>query len=200
MRTFTVIVSCCLLGFLSYACSFKVPAQSIFYAPPTTTFENSDYIIGPSDELTIKVASDQMLSGVYLVSTNGSLTLPYIGEFMVDEKTVSQITSELTLRLIKYIKNPQVGVTVSAKKSLKIYFSGEFARVGAIQLEDKTNLIQGISLAGGLTPFASGRIILVRKNKSGVASRYAVKYENLLQGDPFLDQLILGRSDTIIAE
>ncbi len=181
-------------------CAHTIPAGDLKGASPTLTYTQNDYLIGEGDELTITMTGAEVTNTVHPVSTKGTITLPYIGEVAVADRTASNVQADLQEAIKPFVKITTIGVIVSAKKSNRAYFTGEFTRTGAIPLEGKISLLQGISLAGGLTPFATGRIVIIRKEGRGPSKRYAADIDDILDGKENYDSFALGRFDTVIAE
>ena len=61
-------------------------------------------------------------------------------------------------------------------------------------------MLQGVVLAEGLTPYATGRIVLIRRIEVNKVQRYATTYEELLEGADGLDSFLLESGDIIHAE
>ena len=111
-----------------------------------------------------------------------------------------QLTETLQKALRPYVKNPIITVSVAGRDSYQVYFSGEVGRPGEITLQHSTTLLQGLAMAGGLTRFASGRIVLLRQGQTGVIQRYATTFYKLLSGKDQLDRFVLERGDYVLAE
>ncbi|CAB3773032.1 polysaccharide biosynthesis/export family protein [Paraburkholderia humisilvae] len=85
-----------------------------------------------------------------VVQADGSIYFPYVGKVMVAGETVEAIRRDLTARLDKYVKNPQLDVSVASYRSQKIYVSGAVKAPGAIALTDTPEAVaDAISGAGG---------------------------------------------------
>ena len=108
-----------------------------------------EYRVGPQDILTIIVWNHPELTipsmqttsdsvNIYrnlndstnnptgiLINEHGEIFFPLAGRFKVSGMTVDEIRIRLTERLVKYIRNPQVSVRVSAFRNKPIYIIGE---------------------------------------------------------------------------
>lgn len=188
--------------FLTLSCQTSINARSPSKSNSSITFDSKgDYRIGKGDELLLKVPGDESISGPIVIQDSGTITLPLGGSIQAEGLTVKEVRGKLEAYLSSYMLKPRVTLTVTQKRSYKAYFAGEFLKVGPVQMDERVNLLKGISLAGGLTPYASKRIVIIRRNQNGNNSeRFAVDYRDLLQGRDFYDTLFVERGDTIVAE
>ncbi len=129
---------------------------------------NYNYKLGKGDVLNIVVwyqpdlsrgatgqSQAQQVSNGSWVSEKGTIFYPLIGELRVEGKSVSQVKSELDSRLRKYIKNPQIDVTVTQFRSQKVSVSGAVRQAGQLPITNvPLTLIDAIDLAGGITDTA----------------------------------------------
>ena len=159
-----------------------------------------DYVISANDQVSIKVYGQDSLTGTYVVSSSGIVTFPIIGFVPAAGLTSLQLTERLQKALKPFVKNPLVTIAIAGKDSYTIYFSGEVAKPGSATLQTRTTILQGIALAGGLTRYASGRIVLLRTDQTGSVRRYATTYFKILAGRDGLDRLVLERGDIVHAE
>lgn len=103
----------------------------------------------------------------YLVNPEGYIYFPLVGNVLVSGKTVDNVRTEMTHRLKKYIKNPQLNVRVSDFRSRKIYVLGEVMKPGFVPLNDQPlSITDAIVLTGGLDPNAADatHIYVIRGN------------------------------------
>jgi polysaccharide export outer membrane protein len=189
------------LALAAPACSPTIPAEDMSLAMAGNTFNRiGDYVISANDQVAVKVFGQDNLTGNYVVSPTGALTFPLVGFVQAGGLTTAQLQDRLQRGLKPYVKNPLVTVTVAGRDSYQVYFSGELVRPGAVTMQTRTTVLQGVALAGGLTRYASGRIVLLRQSPSGPVRRYATTYYKLLTGKNGLDRLMLERGDILHAE
>ena len=162
--------------------------------------EASSYEIGVSDVLTISVYGEDELGLTVPVRPDGRISLPLIDEVIVAGRTPEQADAEITERLAKVIREPEVTVIVSEVNSLQIYVLGQVQAQGALTLRRPTRLIEAIALAGGLTEYAKGDITLVRTDGLGRERRKEVEFDDYVRGDADAQNPPLRPGDLILVE
>jgi polysaccharide export outer membrane protein len=103
----------------------------------------------------------------YLVNASGRIYFPLIGYIVVADKTVDEIRSDITMRLKKYVPNPQVNVRVADFRGQKIYVLGEVNKVGFLPITDqKLTIADALALSGWLNPDSAdpSYIYIIRGN------------------------------------
>ncbi len=194
-------LSLLLLSGMLASCTYRIPAEDISQLQAGKTFNRQgNFLIGPGDEIDVFVFGEERLTGRFTVSPTGLLSFPLIAPMMVSGMTTAQLTRRLEVALQGLVKNPKIAVNVLGVRSFQVYFAGEVARVGVIQLTSETSFLQALTLAGGLSEFATGRLILVRQLGSNKVRRFAFRYEDVLTGERFLDNITLEAGDVIYAE
>ncbi|MBN1365328.1 MAG: polysaccharide export protein [Syntrophaceae bacterium] len=129
-----------------------------------------DYVVAPEDKITIIVWGHDDLKRELAVSLNGNISFPLIGEIKVAGKTGSQIEKEIENKLADgYIVNPQVTVTISTISAKEEFFiMGEVKNPGKYEMKSGMNVLNAITIGGGLTPKAAPnrtKIVRVIKGK-----------------------------------
>ncbi len=130
-------------------------------------FSGDQYKVGVNDMLDIRVLGHQELQTITTVSSDGSITFPYIGTIQVKDMKVSEIQEEITKRLSEgYVNYPIVSVTLVKSLSKKIYSYGEVNKRGEIAFEEKMTLLEALSVAGGISQDGLyGKVKVRRKQK-----------------------------------
>ena len=85
---------------------------------------------------------------------DGGISYPLIGEVPAAGKTVLEIREEIGKRLEKFIPDAAVSVTILKIGSQRIYVIGKVNRPGEFPLGRYVDVLQALSMAGGLTSFA----------------------------------------------
>ena len=131
-----------------------------------------DYVIGPEDEISITVWDHPDLTRKIRVNLEGKISFPLIGEVSVGGLTTIEIEKKIGELLNKdYIINPQVSVVIESYKSSKVSIMGEVKMPGPYALTRRMNVVEALSMAGGLLSEADHEIMIVRPKKSDQAGR-----------------------------
>lgn len=128
--------------------------------------EAKDEIIGPSDTLTIVLLDSEELSKTWRVGATGDLNLPMVGRIHAAGMTVEQFESDLSHKLRKYFKDPQLTVFVSEFRSQPVTVTGAVEKPGTVQLEGTRTLFEVMMRAGGPKVSAS-EVTLTRALERG---------------------------------
>jgi polysaccharide biosynthesis/export protein len=139
-----------------------------------------DFRIGPKDLLVINVFELAELKDFTVrVSEDGTITLPYLQTVKVDGLTKDELERRLATLLEKYVKNAQVSVFIKEYQSSRVAVIGAVAKPGMYELVGRVNLLQIITLAGGLTENAAKDIFIQREGKNGTTSSLTIDLEEL---------------------
>ena len=146
------------------AAQATTPSPSAFPSPASSPLPSSDYVVGPGDVLEVEVFDNPDLSRTPTVQTNGMVALPLLGEVPVAGLTLAEVKARLTELLGRdYLVNPQVDVRVKEYQSQFVTLLGEVTTPGRRPLRGgQARLIDVLVEAGGLTPRASGEIVVSR--------------------------------------
>ncbi len=176
-------------------CAEKIH-HHVDYVPPT------QFLLGPEDVLMVNVWRNEELSSEVVVRPDGKISLPLIGDIRAVGLTADQLSARIADQLTEFMQDPTVSVQVMAINSNYIYVLGEVAAPGKISLKSYTTVLQAISLAGGLTQFASkNNIQVLRREPNGDGKpeiRIRVRYKDLISGDGEIGNFILKSQDTIV--
>jgi polysaccharide export outer membrane protein len=135
--------------------------------PPAGT--TVDYRIGALDAIDVNVFQEPELSVKAIqVDASGSISLPLVGSVSAKGKTTSQLSAEISQALgARYLRNPQVTVTVASSVSQKVSIQGEVVEPGVYQLSGPTTLLDVMSMAKGESEIASLDQVVVFREING---------------------------------
>ena len=142
----------------------------------------SDFRVGVADELIIAVWHEPEFSQSVVVRPDGMITLPLLNDIKVAGLTTLEMQALLTEKMKSVVNDPQVTVIVKAINSRKVWLVGNVARQGGFSLVDKKTVLELISEAGGLGPFAKSRSIYILRKQNGVKVRIGFDYKKALTG------------------
>ena len=122
---------------------------------------NAGYVIGPEDMLKINIWKEPEMSGDVPVRPDGKISLTLLGDVQAAGLTPTQLTTQITDLLKKYLDDPRVTVTVGAVNSRRVFILGQVGRPGAFPLLPDMTVLQALSTAGGLSLYAAADKIYV---------------------------------------
>lgn len=109
-----------------------------------------EYSIGPGDEIKIEIWNRPELSGEHLVGPYGNITLPLIGEFHIGGNSRKKAIDSIRAAYSKLYNDPIVTVTILKYMNNKVYVLGRVSNPGIIHLDGNANILEALSMAGGL--------------------------------------------------
>ena len=170
-------------------------------ASETQTKQNSksmSYLIGPGDVLSISVWKEEGMQQEVLVRPDGEITFPLAGEIKAGGLTTKALSDELVKKLRKYIPHPSVTVSVLRSVSNKIYVIGKVNRPGEYTATGYMDVLQALTMAGGLTPYAeSDEIKIIRRTETGTKMKL-FDYDEVVSGERLDMNIILQAGDTVV--
>ena len=171
--------------------SDKLPEQAV--AAPADI-----YLVQPGDLMLIDVWKEKDLQREVMVRPDGGLNFPLIGDIDVSGKTIEQLQKEIATKLSKYVPDPVV--TISVKQSLgnKIYVIGKVYKPSDYIVIRNTDVMQALSMAGGLTPYASPNKIKILRREHGVLKTIPFKYSRVEKGEDLEQNIILQGGDVVV--
>jgi polysaccharide export outer membrane protein len=156
------------------------------------------YHIGPGDILEISVWKDESLSRQVVVPPDGNISFPLIGTINSKDLTVANLNKLVTQKLSEYVPDVTVTVMLLEINSLKAHVIGKVNTSGEFPIDMDTNVMQLLSKAGGLTPFASsGKIIILRQTNNKII-KIKFDYDQVSSGKNLEQNLILKAGDVVV--
>jgi polysaccharide export outer membrane protein len=161
--------------------------------------KNEDYTIGAGDVLEITVWKNEELSKKLPVRPDGRISLPLVGEIMVEGQKVKDLSKQLQDMYARYVTSPVIYLSVQQVNSMNVYVIGRVNTPGVKPLIAKTNVLQGLSMASGLTPFAEGNHIKIfRTEEDGTTTIIDFDYDDVSRGRNLQQNISLKRGDVIV--
>ncbi len=157
-----------------------------------------DYLIGPGDVLEISVWKVDDLSKQLSVLPDGRIAFPLIGEVQAAGKTVAQLKKEMEERLARFVPDPVLSVGVQQINSLVVYVIGRVNQPGRFVLNANVDVLQALSMAGGLNSFAKRGDVRIFRNGPGSSEIFNFDYDEVSSGKNMAQNIILKRGDVVV--
>ena len=180
-----------LLAGLAFFVLLGVPSPAFSQATP-------DYTLQPGDQLQIDVWREEELQRAIMIRPDGKFTFPLAGEINAAGRTVADIQGEITAKLRNYIPEAVVTVSVTGIEGNQVYVIGQVPNPGAFIMNPRLNVLQALSLAGGMTPFASTNDIVVLRGQGAQQKSLPFRYEDVARGRNLEQNILLEAGDVVI--
>ncbi|MCQ8180018.1 polysaccharide export protein [Methylomonas sp. SURF-1] len=177
------------------------PNQSPTFPAPGVTIEQTNYAsyqLSPGDALEITVWKEEGLQQLQiLISPDGTIIFPLIGTVGAAGKTITELKDNLTTRLSDYIADPSVSVKLLNNQGNSVFVIGKVNKPGQVFSGRRLDVLQALSLAGGLTVFANeGSINIIRRTGDQVKV-FPFDYDDVINGEDLEQNILLEPGDTV---
>lgn len=166
---------------------------------PVST-DSAEYRIGVGDKLDVRVFQVADLSFAELVvDTSGNINMPLIGAVRGSGRTAGEMALDISGRLAaRFLRDPQVTVTVREAASQKITVDGAVTKPGVYEMRGSTSLLQAVAMAEGPTRVADLTKVAVFRSIDGRRSVALFDLSAIRQGRA-ADPQVLG-DDVIVVD
>lgn len=176
----------------------NIPSKGSFTEARPAEAIDEDYRVGSGDVIKISVWKEPEISSTVMVRPDGKISLPLVNDLYITGKTPMEIQQIVGEKLASFVNSPSVTVTVQEIRSKKVYIIGEVGRTGAYQITQPTTILQILTEAGGLLPFAKQKSIYVLRTENGRQERFPFNYKDVLKGKNIEQNIILMPGDTVV--
>lgn len=158
-------------GALSLAGCQSVPVADDAAAAETRAV--GDYQLDAGDKIRLNVFGEEELSGEFVVSSAGLLSIPLAGDIPAKGRTIQEVQRSVEAALrAGYILNPQVSAEVLTYRPF--YVLGEVNKPGTYPYAAGLTVLNAVATAGGFTYRGDTRRIFIRRDGSQREEVYKV--------------------------
>jgi polysaccharide export outer membrane protein len=154
------------------------------------------------DVLEISVYQDPKLNRQVVVGPTGMISFPLAGHLQAGGITPQALERTLRAKLrSKYAGDLDITVAVVSRDETqkpRIYVTGEVQRPGPHTISARTTVLQAISLAGGLSPFAAKQRIQIVRKVGDAEQIHVFNYRAFESGQDLSGNIDLRSGDVII--
>jgi polysaccharide export outer membrane protein len=156
------------------------------------------YKLQPGDVLQVVVWKETDLQSEVLIRPDGGISFALAGDLQAAGLTTDQLRSELETRVRKLVPGAVVTVSVKAPNGNRVFVIGKVSRPGDFPLLRPIDVMQAISMAGGVTPFASADQIRVLHRDGARQTAVRFRYSEVAKGRHLEQNVLLQSGDTVI--
>jgi len=168
-------------------------------ARPTSATGDESYRIQAGDILIVSVWKEPDLQTEVLVRSDGGLSFPLTGDIVAAGMTIESLRVEIARRLEQYVPDAAVTVALKVSGGNRIYVLGKVNRPGEYPFGKPIDVMQAISLAGGMTPYASQNSVHILRRKSAAELQsIPFRYSEVEQGQSLEQNILLRGGDTVV--
>ncbi len=161
--------------------------------------EANAYTVQPGDILEVNVWKEEGLLQEVLVRPDGGISFPLVGDFKAKGLSLEQIQAVISEKLTKYMSDPVVSVSAKQLMGHKIFVIGKVNKPDQYTVNRYVDVMQALSIAGGMTPFASvNNILILRRDDKGEEKAINFRYGDVEDGDDLKQNIILQSGDVLV--
>jgi protein involved in polysaccharide export with SLBB domain len=149
----------------------------------------SGYVIGPGDELRIRLWGQVNFQANLRVDRTGEVYLPQVGQVHVAGLAFSALDAHLREAVGRIYRNFDLTADLGQIRAIQIYVSGQARRPGVYTVSALSTLVDALFASGGPSVEGSSRSIELRRN-GALVTRFDL-YDLLIRGDKSRDARLL---------
>ena len=159
------------------------------FAPLREVNVTPDYVLGPGDQLVIRIWGQVNFNAQLTVDRSGSIYLPQVGEIHVAGLPYAQVKQHIHDAVGHIYKSFDLDVEMGQLRSIQVFVVGQARRPGTYTLSSLSTLVTALFATGGPSVQGSLRDIQLRRN--GQTITHFDLYDLLIFGDMSKDAPLL---------
>lgn len=162
----------------SFLISFGIVLCLAASVDASEALDSTRFIVGPGDAFSVSFFDAAIERIEFEVSIEGKVTIPTVGSYFISGLTLMNAKLILRSALNNTYSGSKFSVDLDGVRSKHILITGEVGAPGVYVASATDRVTDLIALAGGLTPVASRRNILLKSDDDSVDVDL-VRFENL---------------------
>jgi protein involved in polysaccharide export with SLBB domain len=159
------------------------------FAPVDQIPVTADYVVGPGDEVRIRVWGQVNLNADVRVDRSGDIYLPQVGRIHVTGTAFSDLSQQIRTQISRVYRNFDLTVDLGQLRSIQIFVVGQARRPGAYTVSSLSTLVNAIFASGG--PSVQGTMRDIQLKRDGKVITTFDFYDLLIRGDKSKDARLL---------
>ncbi len=159
------------------------------FAPVDQIPVTSDYVIGPGDEVRIRVWGQVNFNADVKVDRSGDIYLPQVGRIHVTGTPFSDLSQQVRSQIGRVYRNFDLTVDLGQLRSIQIFVVGQALRPGAYTVSSLSTLVNALFASGG--PSVQGTMRDIQLKRDGKVITDFDLYDLLIRGDKSKDARLL---------
>jgi polysaccharide biosynthesis/export protein len=196
----------CLMTSLLIAASAVVATgcggkTKVVEAPPVEPAVQTEYRIGPGDNLQVFVWNHPELTVTVPVRPDGLISTPLVENMKAEGKTPSQLSRDLETALAEYVRSPTVNVIVTQFVGAygdQIRVVGQAQEPKSLPYRANMSVLDVMIAVGGLAEFAAGNRAVIVRQEGGQQLRIPVRLSDLMNDGDIGANVAMRPGDVLI--
>ena len=159
------------------------------FAPADQISVLPDYVVGPGDEILLRLWGHDSLNSQLTVDTSGSIYIPNVGAIHVAGLRFDELQDHIKAELSRTYKNFDLSVNLGHLRSIQIYVVGEARRPGLYTVSSLSTAFNALFVSGG--PTVGGSMRSIQVSRQGKVIGTVDLYDLALHGDKSKDVRLL---------
>ncbi len=164
----------------------RVPST---FAPLREVNVTPNYVLGPGDQLVIRIWGQVNFNAQVTVDRSGAVYLPQVGEIHVAGLPFDQVKDHIHDALAHIYKSFELNVEMGQLRSIQIFVVGQARRPGTYTLSSLSTLVTALFATGG--PSVQGTLRDIQLRRGGQTVTHFDLYDLLIFGDMSKDASLL---------
>ena len=159
------------------------------FAPVDQVPVTGNYVVGPGDQVLIRVWGQINFNAELTVDRNGMVYIPQVGTVHVGGVPYDELRQHVHDAVGRIYKNFDVSVNLGQLHAIRVFVTGQARYPGSYTVSSLSTLVSAIFATGGPSPQGSMRHILLRRDGATIADFDL--YDLLVNGDKSHDVPLL---------
>jgi polysaccharide export outer membrane protein len=164
------------------------------FAPADQITPLPDYVLGPGDQILLRLWGHQSLNSQLTIDSSGSIYVPQVGAIHVAGLRFEQLQDRVNEELSHTFRNYNLSLNLGHLRSVQVYVVGEARRPGAYTVSSLSTVLNALLASGG--PNVQGSLRDIQIRREGQPAMHFDVYDFVLRGDKSKD-IRLQSGDTI---
>jgi protein involved in polysaccharide export with SLBB domain len=149
----------------------------------------ANYVVGPGDEIDLKIWGAVDVAMRLPVDRNGQITVPKVGPITVAGTPSSELDAHLKKQVSRVFANFELSASIGRLRSMQIFVVGQARNPGAYTVSSLSTLISALFESGG--PAANGSMRAVQLVRGGKTVTTLDLYKFIHAGETAADARLL---------
>lgn len=156
------------------------------------------YLLAPGDALDITVWKEEGLQKEqFLIGPDGTIVYPLIGSIVAAGRSIGDLKELIAHKLADFIADPSISIKLLNNQGNAYFVIGKVNKPGQVIASRRIDVMQALSLAGGLTVFADDDDITVQRRVGNDIKVFPFDYSDVVNGDNLQQNILLEPGDTV---